>query len=115
MIRTHDAGELRAEHASDRRQKVVSLSDAGRRLVEELMKARLKEFRASVEHVKPALRHELSRLAMACGFPHPGLVPLDRFEVLVDRYGAVPASEAFTVHSTYAPTVLGVLTKPVPE
>jgi uncharacterized protein YjbI with pentapeptide repeats len=49
----------RAEHESDRRQKVVSLSDAGRRLVEELMKARLNEFRASVEHVKPELRKDL--------------------------------------------------------
>lgn len=49
----------REEHETDRRQKVVSLSDEGRELVERLMKARLKEFRASVEHVKPELRKEL--------------------------------------------------------
>lgn len=49
----------REEHDTDRRQKVVSLSDEGRALVERLMKARLKEFRASVEHVKPELRTEL--------------------------------------------------------
>lgn len=49
----------REEHDTDRRQKVVSLSDDGRALVERLMKARLKEFRTSVEHVKPELRHEL--------------------------------------------------------
>lgn len=49
----------REEHETDRRQKVVSLSEEGRALVERLMKARLKEFRASVAHVKPELRKEL--------------------------------------------------------
>lgn len=52
----------RVEHESDRRQKVVSLSEKGRTLVGEMMKARLKEFRSSVEHVKPELRHELKDL-----------------------------------------------------
>lgn len=52
----------RVEHEHDRRQKVVSLSDKGRELMGEMMKARLKEFRSSVEHVKPELRHELKDL-----------------------------------------------------
>lgn len=49
----------RAESDTDRRQKVVSLSDEGRALMERLLKARLKEFRASVEHLRPELRREL--------------------------------------------------------
>lgn len=52
----------RVAHESDRRQKVVSLSEKGRDLVAAMMKARLKEFRASVEHLKPELRHELKGL-----------------------------------------------------
>lgn len=50
----------REEHPTDRRQKVVTLTQAGRRFVEEMLKARLKEFRASVEHLSPALRPELA-------------------------------------------------------
>src|SRR5688572_5453335 len=38
----------REEHSEDRRQKVLTLTPAGRRFVEQMMKARLTEFRASV-------------------------------------------------------------------
>jgi glutamate synthase domain-containing protein 2 len=41
------------------------------------------------------LRHELLRLAHVCGVPHPALVPLDRFAVLDDRYGARSGREVF--------------------
>lgn len=50
----------REEHPTDRRQKVVTLTKEGRRFVEEMLRARLKEFRASVEHLSPALRPELA-------------------------------------------------------
>ena len=78
----------RVEHDSDRRQKVLSLSPKGHELMDTMMKARLKEFRSSVEHLKPQLRRELKdvlqkivddlgglhdqRLAGACGQFHGG-------------------------------------------
>jgi glutamate synthase domain-containing protein 2 len=34
-----------------------------------------------------ALRKEIMWLTRACGVPHPALVPLDRFELLDDRFG----------------------------
>ena len=41
------------------------------------------------------LRKELIQLACACGVPHPGLVSLDRIEILDDRYGSRSAREVF--------------------
>jgi glutamate synthase domain-containing protein 2 len=41
------------------------------------------------------LRKELLYLAHACGAPHPGLVSLDRLDILDDRFGATPARQVF--------------------
>jgi DNA-binding MarR family transcriptional regulator len=49
----------REEDPADRRQKVLSLTDAGRQTVEDLMQARRKEFRSSIEPLSPALRRDL--------------------------------------------------------
>src|SRR5690606_30675106 len=42
-----------------------------------------------------ALRHELLRLARACGRPHPAYVDLDCFELVDDAARPQPAREAF--------------------
>src|SRR5690606_5263195 len=41
------------------------------------------------------LRKELTRLAGACGVPHPAFLPADRLELLDDRFGARTAAEVF--------------------
>ena len=41
------------------------------------------------------LRRDLTRVAVASGYAHPALVPLERFELLSDPYGAIPAPTAF--------------------
>ena len=41
------------------------------------------------------LRLELLALAQGCGFAHPGLVPLERLEILDGRFGAQTATEIF--------------------
>ena len=41
------------------------------------------------------LRKELLQLSRAAGHPHPALVTLDRFEIMDDRLGSLPASDHF--------------------
>ena len=41
------------------------------------------------------LRHDVLELAHATGHPHPGLVPLDAFELIDDRFGARTATDVF--------------------
>ncbi|MCA9058031.1 MAG: FMN-binding glutamate synthase family protein [Planctomycetaceae bacterium] len=48
-----------------------------------------------------ALRHELLRLAHACGRVHPGLVTADQLEILGEQYRSVSAAELF--HTTSFP------------
>jgi hypothetical protein len=40
-----------------------------------------------------ALRHELLRLALVCGEPHPALVGLDHFELLDDPMESRPVAQ----------------------
>jgi glutamate synthase domain-containing protein 2 len=47
------------------------------------------------------LRHELRRLAHACGVAHPALVTLDHVEFLTDRYRATPGREVFGYESSW--------------
>ena len=49
----------RAESAKDRRQRYVSLSRAGKRLVDQATRSRLAELRQSVEHLSPRTRDVL--------------------------------------------------------
>jgi DNA-binding MarR family transcriptional regulator len=53
---------LREEDPADRRQKRISLSPSGKKLVERLMKARHREMRASVETLSPETREMLLRV-----------------------------------------------------
>jgi hypothetical protein len=41
------------------------------------------------------LRFELQRLAHACGWVHPALVPLERLEILDGRFDCTPAPAIF--------------------
>lgn len=52
----------RTEDAADRRQKVVDLAAAGRKLVERLLRARQRELRAGLEHIGPETRVDLQRV-----------------------------------------------------
>ncbi|OGQ25349.1 MAG: hypothetical protein A2138_02300 [Deltaproteobacteria bacterium RBG_16_71_12] len=52
----------RTEGATDRRQKVVELAAAGRKLVERLLRARQRELRAGLEHIGPETRVDLQRV-----------------------------------------------------
>jgi len=52
----------RTEDPSDRRQKSVELTVAGKKLVERLMKARYRELRAGLEHIQAETRAELRRV-----------------------------------------------------
>jgi DNA-binding MarR family transcriptional regulator len=49
----------RVEDPADRRQKKVSLTASGRKVVERLMKQRMAEFKGSVQILSPALREDL--------------------------------------------------------
>jgi DNA-binding MarR family transcriptional regulator len=50
----------RIEDASDRRQKVIELTPAGKKMVEKMMQSRLDELRTSVRHLSDTVRSELA-------------------------------------------------------
>src|SRR5207248_2564535 len=49
----------RVEDEADRRQKVIALTPAGKKMVEKMMQNRLDEMRASVRHLSDTVRSEL--------------------------------------------------------
>ncbi|MBI1946902.1 MAG: MarR family transcriptional regulator [Deltaproteobacteria bacterium] len=52
----------RTEDAADRRQKVIELTAAGKKLVDRLLRARQRELRAGLEHIGSETRVDLQRV-----------------------------------------------------
>ena len=50
----------RVEDEKDRRQKVITLTPAGRKLIEKMMQSRLEELKGSVRHLSDAVRAQLA-------------------------------------------------------